>query len=319
MDSGKHETEAFDMDHSGSARPQWVWAALVLQSVVSLLSVWSTAQMLISWPRYAAYGTQMIPQLVRSIVEAILLGVSLVGLWRSKHWGWLLGLLVDAAICVLYLYYAIGYPRLLLNPRYLALNIWEFAAFAVLLHLPVRKYFRREGNLLRSGAPAERIPVAEISALQRSFRGLVYFVVAVAAACIVTTFSLAMTLGEKAGGSRGFLFLLIIGFEIGSAASFLFVVLLTVAARRFGPARLGVWLIAGALIAPSLILGMGLLVKTFLSGSGRLGTGPLNMLLDILFTGPAYLFQVWWLAIPAGIVASFLCCQMYPWAFGARE
>lgn len=174
MDSGKQETEAFNMDRSGSARPQWVWAALVLQSVVSLLSVWSAGQMLISWPRYAAYGTQMIPQLVRSIVEAILLGVSLVGLWRSKRWGWLLGLLVDAAICLLYLYYAMGYPRLILNPRYLALNIWEFAAFAVLLHLPVRAYFQGKRDLPGPGC----LPIAEINAMQRSFRGLVYFVVA---------------------------------------------------------------------------------------------------------------------------------------------
>ena len=319
MDSGKQETEAFDMDRGGSARPQWVWAALVLQSVVSLLSVWSAGQMLISWPRYAAYGTQMIPQLVRSIVQAILLGVSLVGLWRSKRWGWLLGLLVDAAICLLYLYYAMGYPRLILNPRYLALNIWEFAAFAVLLHLPVRAYFQGKRDLPGPAAPPGRLPIAEINAMQRSFRGLVYFVVAVAATCIVTTFSMAVMLGEKAGGSRGFLFLLIIGFEIGSAASFLFVVLLTVAARGFGPTRLGVWLIAGVLIAPGLILGMGLLVKTFLMGGGRLGTGPLNMLLGIFFTGPAYLFQVWWLAIPAGIVTSFVCYEMYPWVFGRRQ
>ena len=320
MDSDKQETEAFDMDRGGSARPQWVWAALVLQSVVSLLSVWSAGQMLISWPRYAAYGTQMIPQLVRSILEAILMGISLVGLWRSKHWGWLLGLLVDAGICLLYLYYALGYPRLLLNPRYLALNIWEFAAFAVLLHLPVREYFRRESHLPGSAALPGRMPISEISALQRSFRALVYFVVAVAAACIVTTFSLAMTLGEKAGGTRGFLFLLIIAFEIGGAASFLFVVLLTVAARGFGRARLGVWLIAGGLLAPGLILVFGLVAKGLLMGNGPQVEGPfITLLLNILFTGPLYLFQVWWLVIPAGIITSFFCFVMYPWAFGRQE
>jgi hypothetical protein len=319
VDPGKQETEAFDMDRSGSARPQWVWAGLVLQSVVSLLSVWSAGQMLISWPRYAAYGTQMIPQIVRSIVEAILLGVSLVGLWQSKRWGWLLGLLVDAAICLLYLYYALEYPRLILNPRYLALNIWEFAAFAVLLHLPVRAYFQGKRDLPGPTAPPGRLPIAEINAMQRSFRGLVYIVAAVAATCLVTTFSLAVALGDKAGGGRGFLFLLVIGFEIGGAASFLFVVLLTVAARGFGAGRFVVWLIAGGLLAPGLILGMGVLVKTFLIRSGPLGTGPPNMLLAIFFTGPVYLFQVWWLAIPAGIVTSFLCYQMYPWAFGQSK
>jgi hypothetical protein len=307
------------MDRRGSARTQWVWAALGLQCIVFLVSVWSAGQMLVSWPRHAPYSAQWIPHIVRSIVEALLLGISLLGLWQSKQWGWLLGVLVDAASCILYLYYGVRYPRLLVNPRYLALNIWEFAAIAVLLHQPVRAYFQGKSDLPGSTASPVRAPVAEMSALQRSFRGLVYFVVAVATACTVTAFLLAVSLGDKAGGFRGFLFLLIIGFEIGSAASFLFVVLLTVAARGFGPGRLGVWLIAGGLLAPGLILGMGLLVKTFLMRSGPVGTGPLNMLLEIIFTGPAYLFQAWWLAIPAGIVTSFVCYQMYPWAFGRPE
>jgi hypothetical protein len=317
--SGERETGVLNMDRRGSARPEWVWAALGLQCVVFLISVWSAGQMLVSWPRHASYAAQWIPHIVRSIVEATLLGISLLGLWRSKQWGWLLGVLVDAASCVLYLYYVMGYPRLLLNPRYLALNIWEIAAFAVLRHQPVRAYFQGKSDLPASTALPVRAPVAEMSALQRSFRGLVYFVVAVASTCIVTAFSLTMMMGDKAGGFRGFLFLLLIGVEIGSAASFLFVVLLTVAARGFGPGRLGVWLLAGMLFAPGLILGMGLLGKTFLSGSGPQGTGPLIVLLNIFFTGPAYLFQVWWLAIPAGIVTSFLCCQMYPWTFGRPE
>jgi len=307
------------MDRRGSARPEWVWAALVLQCVVFLMSVWSAGQMLVSWPKYAVDGTQMIPNIVRSIVEALLLGISLLGLWQSKRWGWLLGVLVDAAICVLYLHSVIRFPRLVLNPRFLAFNVWEFAAVAILLHLPVRAYFQGKSDLPGSTTPSGRGPVAESNALQRSFRGLVYFVVAVAATCIVSTLSLAVWMGDKAGGVRGFLFLLVIGFAIGGAASFLFVLLLTVAARTFGPGRLGVWLIAGVLLAPGLILGMGLLAKTFLLGSGPLGTGPISTLLEILFTGPAYLFQVWWLAIPAGIVTSFFCCQMYPWAFGQSE
>jgi hypothetical protein len=141
----------------------------------------------------------------------------------------------------------------------------------------------------------------------------------VAATCVVTTVSLAVTLGEKAGGSRGFLFLLIIDFEFGGAASFLFVVILTVAARLLGPARLATWLIAGALLAPGLVLGFGLLAKALLMGNGPQATGPLSLLINMLFTGPMYLFQVWWLAIPAGVVTSFLCYQMYPWVFGPPE
>lgn len=307
------------MDRRDSVRPGWVWAALVPQGVLFLGSLWSTGHLIVLSPKYAGYGAQFIPQVVQSIVETILLGVSLVGLWQSKRWGWLLGVLLDATVCALFLYSAMRFPRLILIPQVWAFNVWEFAALAILLQVPVRDYFRRQGNLPGSGARPGRIPAAEINALQRAFRGLAYFVAAVAAICVVMTFSLAVTLGEKAGGSRGFLFLLIIGFEIGGAASFLFVVLLTVAARCFGPARLGVWLIAGGLLAPGLILGMGLLAKAFLVGSGPLGTGPLNMVLDIFFTGPAYLFQVWWLAIPAGIVTSFLCYQMYPWVFGRRE
>ena len=308
---------SFDMDRRGDTRPEWVWAALVLQCIVFLLDVWSAGQLIVLWPRYAAYGTQWIPHIVQSIVAAMLLGISLMGLWRSKRWGWLLGVMVDAAICVLYLRSVIEFPRLLLNPVVLAFNIWEFAAVAVLLHLPVRAYFQGKRDLPVSPAPPRHLP--KMNALQGSFRGFVYFVVAVAATCAVTAFSLAVMMGDKAGGGRRFLFLLIIGFEIGGAASFLFVVLLTVAARGLGPAQFAVWLIAGVLLAPGLILGMGLLAKTFLVGSGPLGTGPLSLLINILFTGPMYLFQVWWLAIPAGIVTSFLCYQMYPWVFERPE
>jgi hypothetical protein len=296
-----------------------VWAALVLQCVVFLIGAWSAGQMILLWSRYAAYGVQWFLHIVQSIVAVMLLGISLMGLWQSKRWGWLLGVLVDATICVLSLYSAMEFQRLILNPRFLAFNVWEFAAFAVLLHVPVREYFRRKSDSPLSAALPGRMPLAEINALQRSFRGLVYFVVAVAATCVVTTVSLAVTLGEKAGGSRGFLFLLIIGFEIGGAASFLFVVILTVAARLLGPARLATWLITGALLAPGLVLGFGLLAKVLLMGNGPQATGPLSLLINMLFTGPMYLFQVWWLAIPTGVVTSFLCYQMYPWVFGPPE
>ena len=73
------------MDRRGSARPEWVWAALVLQCVVFLIGAWSAGQMILLWSRYAAYGVQWIPHIVQSIVAVMLLGISLMGLWQSKR------------------------------------------------------------------------------------------------------------------------------------------------------------------------------------------------------------------------------------------
>ena len=291
-------------------RPEWVWAALVLQGVVFLIGVWSASQMIFLWPKSPAYAG-------RSIVEATLLAISLIGLWQSKRWGWLLAVLVDASICLLCLLPMIQFPRLILNVRLWAFNIWEFAAFVFLMHAPVREFFRGDSKLPVSAAAPRPIPQPEIDARGRSFRVLVYFVATIVATCLVTTLTLALWLGEKAGGDRGFLFLLLIGFEIGSFASFLFGLVLTLLARKFGPARLGVWLTAGVLLAPGLVLGLGLLAM--LAAKLPLATGPLNALLGVLLTGPMYLFQVWWLSIPAGIATSFFCYQMYPWAFGRSK
>jgi hypothetical protein len=291
-------------------RPEWVWAALVLQCVVLLIGVWSASQMIFLWPKYPAYAG-------RSIVEAILLAISLIGLWKSKRWGWLLAVLVDAAICLLCLRPMIQFPRLILNVRLWAFNIWEFAAFVVLIHAPVREFFRSDSKLLLSAAAPRRMPETEGHALGRPFRVLVYFVAIIVATCFVTALALALWLGEKAGGDSGFLFLLLIGFEIGSFASFLFGLILTLLARRFGPARLGMWLTAGVLLAPGLVLALGRLAM--LVANATLATGPLGVPLYVLLSGPMYLFQVWWLSLPAGIVTSFLCCQIYPWAFGRSK
>lgn len=291
-------------------RPEWVWAALGLQCVVFLIGIWSAGQMIFLWPKFAAYVGQ-------SIVEAILLTFSLIGLWQSKRWGWLLAVLVDAAISLLCLRPMIEFPRLILNVRLWAFNIWEFAAFVVLIHPPVREFFRSYSKWPVSAAAPRRMPEPEIHALGRSFRVLVYFVAIVVATCFVTTLTLAASLGEKAGGDRGFLFLLLIGFEIGSFASFLLGLILTLIARRFGPARLGTWLTAGVLLAPGLVLGLGRLAM--LVANVTSATGPLSASLSVLLSGPMYLFQVWWLSIPAGIVSSFLCYHMYPWAFGRSK
>lgn len=292
------------------ARPEWVWGALGLQCIVFLIGVWSAGQMIFLLPKFPAYAA-------RSIVEAMLLAISLIGLWQSKRWGWLLAVSLDAAICILCLRPMIQFPRLILDARLWAFNIWEFAAFVVLIHLPVREFFRSDGKWPVSAAPAERAAEREIHGFGRSLRVLVYFVATIVATCFVTTLALALWLGEKAGGSRGFLFLLLIGLEIGSFASFLFGLILTLIARKLGPTKLSIWLAAGVLLAPGLVLGLGLLAM--LMSHVTVVTGLVSTSLGVLLMGPMYLFQAWWLSIPAGIVTSFLCYQIYPWAFGRSK
>ena len=80
---------------------------------------------------------------------------------------------------------------------------------------------------------------------------------------------------------------------------------LTVLARRMGPDRLWLWILLGGLLAPGMILGLGA-GAYFTHAPGILG---------YIFGGPVYLFEVWWLGIPIGIVTAFTCYQMYPWGF----
>ena len=314
------------MNGKGDTRRGWVRAAVILQGVVFLVCVWSCLDLLFLWPKYAPRAEQALLQaLMRATVEALASGIAFAGLWGSKRWGWILAFLTDATMCLFTLSSLIHYSApLLRNPRWLASSVWDFAAIAVLLHQPVRAHFLSQmpqhmiaqgmgyagkartypglGPSPKGAEPRERYWV------ERSVRVLFYFVAAVAAACFVTTFSVMFQLGEKAGAGRGFVLLLLFGFALGSGPSFLFALLLTLAARVFGPSRLWAWLLVGALLAPSLILGMGALAsKTPASQKGILG---------FFFTGPLWLFQGWWLTIPAGLIAAFLCFQMFPWAFG---
>jgi hypothetical protein len=77
-------------------------------------------------------------------------------------------------------------------------------------------------------------------------RILVYFAVAIVAACVATAFSLAAFMGQKNGGSRGFALFLYLGLMTGWATSFLLILILTLVARKLGPARLWLWLLLGA-------------------------------------------------------------------------
>lgn len=303
-------------------------AAVILQGVVFLLAVWGFLDVLFLWPKYAQRATEvLLPVLLQSTVGAVALGIAFAGLWQSKRWGWILAVLTDATMCLLTLSSLIRYSTVLLrNPQWLAFSVWKFAAIAALLHRPVRAHFlsqmpqyrnaQETGYAVKARAYPSLAPSSEgvgprgMHWADRSLRVLFYFVAAVAVACFVTAFSVMFQLGEKAEGGRGFVVMLLFGFALGSGPSFLFALLLTLAARVFGPSRLWAWLLVGALLAPSLILGMGALASKI--ESARAGAG----ILGFFFTGPLWLFQGWWLTIPAGLIAAFLCFQMFPWAFG---
>lgn len=313
------------MDGNGDTRSGWVRAAVILQGVVFLVCVWSCLDLLFLWPKYAQRAEQvLLLALVRSTVEAAAAGIAFAGLWRSKRWGWILAFLTDTIMCVLTLSSLIQFSMLLRNPRWLAFSVWDFAAVAVLLHRPVRTFFLGKMELLQhvpergTGyavkaraypglAPQGAVP-REINWHERCARVIWYFIAAVIVTCVVTTFSVTLLMGEKAGGPRGFLLFMWVGFALGWGPSLLFALLLTFAMRKLGTARLEGWLLVGLLLAPGLTLGMGALAsKAPASQEG---------ILAYFFTGPLWLLQGWWLTIPAGLITAFVCFQMFPWGFG---
>ena len=316
------------MNDKRDTRSGWVWSAVVLQGVVFLLAAWSSVNVLFVWSRYGQGAMQVLgPVLARATMEAVAAGIAFAGLWQSKRWGWILALLTETTLCLLTLSSLIRYSTLLLRkPQWLAFSVWDFAAIAVLLHPAVRNYFLAETELPRhaavqgAGHAAKAntypgfAPIAQgavprkIHGVERCARVLSYFVASVAVTCIVTSFAVTMQLGQKAGGGRGFLFVLLFGFVIGWGPSLLFVLLLTLAARVFGPGRLGVWLLAGLLLAPGLTLGMAILASKLPVFQGGI--------FAVFFTGPIWLFQVWWLTIPAGLVTGYLCALLFTWSFG---
>jgi len=290
-------------------RTTWVWAALVLQSALFAIGLWSDVQFLVLWPRYASHTSQLLPYLVRSLAETALLGVSLIGVWRSKRWGWLLALLVDGYMCAMDL--SVLLELHILAARYhrariLFFQALDYVTFALLLHRPVQRYFTLQDALSRTLGTQARKPSREIGRLERSLRIITFYAVATVFICILTVFSVTLMAGDKAGGARGFLFLLYVAFAAGGISAFLFTLIMTVLVRRQNPARLWLWILVGGLLAPGMILGMGLLGAHAMRGVAILG---------YVFGGALYLFQVWWLGIPIGIITAFACYQMYPWSF----
>lgn len=308
------------INHRGTTRSTWVWVALLLQGMVFLATLWSSLRVLSLWSKFAPQAPlALFRALSLSSVEAVASGIALAGLWQSKRWGWILGVTADAAMCLFTLSNLVQYSTLLLrNPRWFAFSVWDFAALAVLLHRPVRAYFLGQMDLPQqmtaqgTNYATKGAEPREVHWIERGLRVLVYFVAAMCVTCFVTTFSLLLQLGQKAGGVRGFAVMLVFGFVLGSGPSFLFTLLLTITARIFRPFRLWAWLLWGALLPPGLVLGMGTAASRLDSG----GNGAGARILAVFFTGPMWLFQAWWLTIPAGLIAAFVCFQLFPWAFG---
>jgi hypothetical protein len=198
-----------DMNKRSNSRPSWVWAALALQLVLLSLTAYGCVQVLALWSRYAPSG--MGAQLaVRVFFPAAMVAVSLIGLWRTRRWGWILALVADGALCTQTLWFLLDYAtRAVRNARWLAFNIWEFAALAILLYRPVRDHFLQRNRVPRKATTPLVHAESGVHQAGKLLRILVYFSVAVVAVCVVTAFSLALFMGQKNGGSRGFgLFLL---------------------------------------------------------------------------------------------------------------
>jgi len=281
-------------------RPPSVWAVLSLQSVFTAIALYSCVQILASWSRYGGMHTQL---LAREFVPASILAVSVVGLWSDKSWGWILALVADCTICADVLWFTLNYPGPARNPHFpLAFNIVEFAAVAALTHSPVREHF-----LKRQPRPTITSQVGvqgSASQIPKWVRIVIYFAVAAMVTCAVTAFSLAVFMGPKNGGNKGFLLFLLFGITTGGVASLLFVFVLTAAGRQFGSTRLWVWLLFGASLAPCLIVTLGVLERFLVA-----------RMLYFVFWGPATLIQVWWLTPPTGVVTGWICYLMYPWAY----
>jgi hypothetical protein len=191
------------------------------------------------------------------------------------------------------------------NALWLAFNIWKFVALAVLLYRPVRDHFLQRNRVPRKATTPLVRARSGVDQAGKLLRILVYFAVAVVAACVVTAFSVAVFMGQKNGGSRVFALFLYVGLTAGCVTSFLFILILTLVARKLGPARLRLWLLLGGLLAPGLIFVLASIGKMY----GGVGT------FNFVFWGPQTLLQVWWLTLPAGVFTAWICYAIYPWGF----
>jgi hypothetical protein len=294
-----------DMNKRSNSRPPWVWAALALQFAILSFTAYGCVQVLALWSRHTALG--MGAQLAaRVFFPAAMVAVSLIGLWRTRRWGWVLALVADGALCAQTLWFLLDYATLAVrNARFLTFSIWKFVALAVLVYRPVRDHFLQRNRVPRKATTPLVRAESGVDQAGKLLRILVYFAVAVVAACVATAFSLAFFMGQKNGGSRVFALFLYVGLMTGCVTSFLFILILTLVARKLGPARLWLWLLLGGLLAPGLIFVLASIGKIYE------GAGPFNF----VFWGPETLLQVWWLTLPAGVFTAWICYAIYPWSF----
>lgn len=218
-----------------------------------------------------------------------------------------LAVLADSVLCSQDLWFLLNYGSFALQHlRWLEYDVLDFAALTVLLYEPVRRQFLgRPKAQGRAAMPLGRTQTARVDRALKPLHILTYFAAAVISTCVATAFCLALWMGQKNGGSRGFVLFLYFGFVIGSVAAFLFALVLTLVVRKFGSARLWLWLLTGAALAPALTGALGLIGIMFFA-TGVVG---------VALRGPAYLLQVWWLTIPPGAFTGLICYATYPWAF----
>lgn len=280
------------VDPQEKSRPGLVWVALVLQSIAFALAVWGTVQMLFLWPRLATHGVRMAPIVARSLAEAVMFGISLVGLWKAKRWGWSLAVAANCIPCFLILSSVFPFPGVWLrSPQFIVIASLDFISLGILLHHSVRRHFwsKKDAPTRPSGRGLQT--VREINWAQRSFLLLIYFVLSSLAAWMVLAFSWAVMMGTKVGGWPGFFYLLVIFFPLGGAVAFIFVLVVTLIVRMLDASRLAPWLLVGGGLA------LGMISLTMVS---RAGTVSWPILL---------------LASATGIVSAFICYLLYPWGW----
>ncbi len=126
-----------------------------------------------------------------------------------------------------------------------------------------------------------------------------YYVFTIGAGCVSAGF--LMTIEFQ--GKLPLFFVLIISFLMGSFASFVFALTLRGTAHFFGRNKWWVWLLAGAILAPVLILFAGMCGGAL--ARSQLPEGILRIL-SFLFYAPMVLAKRWWLSLPVGIITSMV-------------
>jgi hypothetical protein len=146
----------------------------------------------------------------------------LLGLWRAEPWGWWLAVLADGVLCAQDLWFLLDYGSYAArHPRMLVFDALDFAALTVLLYRPVKNHFlRRNGVQRQVTTTPRRVQTSRVRPALKPQRILIYFAAAIIATCVATAFSLALWMGQKNGGSRGFVLFLYYGFLIGAPPRF---------------------------------------------------------------------------------------------------